>query len=197
VGLGGEREIKRERERERITGSAEAASHPQSESAGVLVLKIAEPLGCDEGHDADDGIAYGEYAPEDADGLGVPDVVGRVHVRRLDVLDFRAHCRWRSSSARVFPSAALERQPPLSSFVCCTCDASEYFYDLSTIFLRSFYKRADVPARAEDLSIRVYQRETRRVSSTGRTTTPTPTPTPTPTATTAHRSIRTARSDRR
>ena len=55
------------------------------------MLQVAEPLGRNERHDADDRIAYGEDAPEDANGLRVPDVVRRVHVRRLDVLHFRAH----------------------------------------------------------------------------------------------------------
>lgn len=93
--------------RRRLTSAAEAAPHPEPEPAGVLVLEVAEPLGRDEGDDADDGVADGEDAPEDADGLGVPYVVGRVHVRRLDVLHFRAHG---SAAAAFFSSSRCARE---------------------------------------------------------------------------------------
>lgn len=77
-----------------------AASGPQSESPGVLVLQVAEPLGGDERDDADDGVAYGEDTPQHADRLGIADVIGRVHVRGLDVLDFRPHSDNRPSISR-------------------------------------------------------------------------------------------------
>lgn len=68
-----------------------AAPGPQSESPGILVLQVAEPFRGNERDDADDGVAYGEDTPQHADRLGVADVIGRVHVRGLDVLDLRAH----------------------------------------------------------------------------------------------------------
>ena len=44
-----------------------------------------------EGYDGDDGVADGEYAPEDANGLGVPHELGRVEVGGLQVLHLVLH----------------------------------------------------------------------------------------------------------
>lgn len=68
-----------------------AASGPQAESSGILVLQIAEPFRRNERDDTDDRVAYGEDTPQHADRLGIANVIGRVHVRGLDVLDLGAH----------------------------------------------------------------------------------------------------------
>lgn len=78
-------------EKKPLTATTESTPHPQSKSTRILVLEIAEPLGGDEGHCSDDGVAYGEYHPQDTDGLRVPDIIRRVHVRRFNVLHFGTH----------------------------------------------------------------------------------------------------------
>lgn len=55
------------------------------------MLEIAEPFRRNERDDADDSVAYGEDTPQHADRLGITNVIGRVHVRGLDVLDFGTH----------------------------------------------------------------------------------------------------------
>lgn len=47
----------------RRTIAAVTASRPQTESPGVLVLQVAEPLRCNERDDTDDGVAYGKDTP--------------------------------------------------------------------------------------------------------------------------------------
>lgn len=51
------------------------------------MLQIAEPFRGDKRNDADNGITYGKDTPQHADRFGIADVIGRIHVRGLDVLD--------------------------------------------------------------------------------------------------------------
>lgn len=74
-----------------LTVAAVAASGPQAESSRILMLEVADPFRRDERDDTDDGVAYGEDAPQHPDRLGVADVVGRVHVGGFDVLYLGAH----------------------------------------------------------------------------------------------------------
>lgn len=55
------------------------------------MLEIAEPFRRNERNYTDDRVAYGENTPQHADGLGITNVIGRVHVRGFYVLDLGTH----------------------------------------------------------------------------------------------------------
>lgn len=55
------------------------------------MLKIAKPFRRNERDDTDDRVTYGEDAPQHSNRLGIANVIGRVHVRGLDVLDLGTH----------------------------------------------------------------------------------------------------------
>jgi len=62
-------------------------------------LPLTDIFYLDECHDGDDGIADGEYTPEDANGLGVAHELGGVEVGGLQVLHLVLHASLLTTSA--------------------------------------------------------------------------------------------------
>lgn len=67
------------------------AHGPQTEFAGIRALDVTDPLGRHERDHPDDGVANGEYRPQDTDRLRITHVTCRVDLRRVHILDLRAH----------------------------------------------------------------------------------------------------------
>lgn len=59
-----------------LTILKQSAGFPQSEVPGApAAFRISQPLGLDEDDDIDDGIAHGEYPPQDTDCPGVTQML--------------------------------------------------------------------------------------------------------------------------
>lgn len=68
-----------------FTAIVKFAELPDSEPPRTVRFQISYPFWRYEDHNADDGETDSEDGPQNADRLGIPDVIRRVHVPRLNI----------------------------------------------------------------------------------------------------------------